>query len=101
LFIENPSLNPDGSAKQGVVMKVLEEGKWKMPWSLEIVCKLDACSAKLLIEEADVKGVDYSGDDYAVCCPVCGSSIKIESSAVPLRVQRMANVGKKFRDSDW
>ena len=66
-------------------MKVLEEGKWKMLWSMEVVCHEDQCGAKLLVEEVDVKGVNFSSPaKYSCKCAVCGSVFDLPPSD-PLR----------------
>jgi hypothetical protein len=53
-------------------MKVLKEGNWKNPWSMEMVCDEHDCGATLLVEEEDVKPVDYSKKkDYYAECLVC------------------------------
>ncbi len=83
-------------------MKVLEEGKWKMVWSVEVPCSQKECGAKLLVEEADVAPVDYSDPaKYSCVCPVCGSEISLLASSIPLRVKKVADKKKKWSSSDW
>ena len=76
-------------------MKVLEEGKWKMVWSMELPCSEKECGAKLLAEEEDVKAVyNSSPAKYSCSCPVCGSVIYIPPSGIPLRVKAVADKSK-------
>ena len=85
-------------------MKVLAEGKWKMPWSLEVVCSEKECEAKLLVDEADVKAVDYSNPaSYSVLCPVCNSKSSLCESSVPKWVKWEADKKKKVSSggSSW
>lgn len=81
-------------------MKVLEEGKWKHVWSMEMSCPEKQCGAKLLVEEADVKPVDYSfNDDFYAECGVCGACMYITSLVLPLRLQKELNKKRKQRSS--
>jgi hypothetical protein len=76
-------------------MKVLEEGKWKKPWSAEVSCSEKECEAKLLVDESDVKAVDYSSPaSYSVMCPVCKSKVVLSSSSVPKWVKCEADKKK-------
>ena len=82
-------------------MKVLEEGKWKTPWSMEALCPEKQCGAKLLIEEGDVKPVDYASQNtFYAECPVCGTGVDIPGVVLPLRIQRMLNKKRKY-SSSW
>ncbi len=82
-------------------MKVLEEGKWKMAWSMEVVCSEKQCGAKLLVEESDVTAVDYSSPaKYSCECAVCGSVLNLPPAEIPLRVKAVADKGKLYRDYD-
>lgn len=81
-------------------MKVLEKGKWKMPWSTEALCPQKECGAKLLVEEADVKPVDYSSrNDFVAECAICGDTIPIKVAEIPLRLQKALNKKRKY--SSW
>ncbi len=82
-------------------MKVLEEGKWKMVWSAEMVCSEKSCEAKLLVEEADVKAVDYSSsrNDFYAVCAVCGANMNVAASALPLRMKKELNAKRKYSSS--
>ena len=82
-------------------MKVLKEGGWKMPWSMEAMCPEKECGAKLLVEEGDVSAVDYaSQDEFSASCAVCGANIKISAAALPLRVKREKLKRKKYASWD-
>jgi hypothetical protein len=82
-------------------MKVLEEGKWKQVWSMEMSCSEKQCGAKLLVEEADVKPFDYSSkNDFYAECAVCGARMSITSLMLPLRMQRDLNKKRKY-SSSW
>lgn len=80
-------------------MKVLAEGRWKMPWSMEAMCNQKQCGAKLLVEEGDVKPVHYEYGFYAACT-VCGTRINIPTSSLPLRIQEALNKKRKYRNVD-
>ncbi len=82
-------------------MKVLEEGKWNRAWvPIEVVCKGNECGAKLLVEESDVKPIDYSSkNDFFAVCAVCGSHMSIDLSSMSLRMQRELNSKRKYRCS--
>ena len=85
-------------------MKLLEEGNWKIPWSMEVICIEKGCGAKVLIEEKDVKPVDY--DDayrYYAVCMVCERNIYISEKDVPQRMKNVLDKKRKYRDrdSDW
>jgi len=83
-------------------MKVLEEGKWKMPWSMEMVCAEKECGAKLLIEEGDVLPTyNSSPARYEVVCAVCGSKLFVPPALIPLRVKTAVDKKKKWSTSDW
>ena len=83
-------------------MKVLEEGKWKMVWSAEMVCAEKSCEAKLLVEESDVKAVDYSSkNDFYAVCAVCGSSLNVLASSLPLRMKKVLEASRKFSSGSW
>ena len=81
-------------------MKVLEEGNWKNPWSGEYVCCEKSCGAKLLVEEADVKPVDYASDFYFVCS-VCGHKNNVKVNELPMRVREERGKGRKYSTGDW
>jgi hypothetical protein len=79
-------------------MKILEQGIWKKPWSLEIRCDERSCGAKLLIEEGDIRAIDYD-HDYYVLCPICKHQMRIVAKDIPLRVSEPADKKRKWRDS--
>ena len=82
-------------------MKVLEEGKWKMVWSMESLCSEKECGAKLLTEEGDVSAVyDSSPAKYSALCPVCGSCLYLPVASIPLRVKVEADKKKKWSPFD-
>lgn len=82
-------------------MKVLEEGKWKTPWSMEMVCSEKECGAKLLVEEADVKPVyNSSPAKYEAVCAVCGSKLSVPSALIPLRLKTEVDKNKMWSGSD-
>ncbi len=81
-------------------MKVLGEGKWKKPWSMEVVCAEKDCEALLLIEVADVSAVDNSSPaSYSSVCMVCNSKIHLKSSSVPKWVKNASDSKKKYWSS--
>ena len=83
-----------------MIMKVLDEGKWKMVWSAEMLCSEKSCEAKLLVEESDVKAVDYSSkNDFYAVCAVCGASINVSAAALPLRMKNDLNNKRKYSSS--
>ena len=80
-------------------MKVLEQGKWKNPWSGEYVCCEKSCGAKLLVEENDLKPkYDRSNVNYFVC-PVCGEENNVLCENLPKRLKDALN--KKRQYSIW
>ena len=81
-------------------MKALEGGKWKMPWTIEAVCSEKQCGAKLLVEEKDVKPIDYSErNDFYAECAICGTQLHIPVASLPLRLQKILNKKRKYRSS--
>ena len=84
-------------------MKVLDEGKWKSPWSVEAVCPEKCCGAKLLVDESDIKAVEYSSkNDFYAVCPVCSGHLSFGSSAIPARIARELNKKRKYSSgSSW
>lgn len=83
-------------------MKVLEEGKWKNPWSAEAVCAEKSCGAKLLVEESDLKAVDYSSkNDFYAECAVCGGRILFDYADLPLRLSRALNASRERCSSSF
>ena len=82
-------------------MKVLKEGTWKNPWSMEKVCPEKQCEATVMVEEPDLAAVDYSSyNDFYAECSVCGTKIKLKSEEVPLRIQYVLNKKRKY-SSSW
>lgn len=65
-------------------MKVIKEGKWNLPWTAQMSCP--TCEAILLVEEKDVKPVDYSSGDFCMCM-LCGKSIAIHAKDLAQRVR--------------
>ena len=84
-------------------MKVLKEGNWKQSWSMEAACPEQQCGAELLVEEEDVKAVDFSSrNDFFALCPICAQHVDVPSESLPLRMQRALNIKRKYRSSsDW
>ena len=77
-------------------MKILKEGKWNIPWTTKVSCQ--TCEAELLVEEKDVKPVDY-GHGYWCACVVCGKSIPIEGDLIAQRVREAADKERKYQSS--
>ena len=77
-------------------MKVLKEGKWNIPWSGEYDCP--TCEARLLVDEKDVKAVDY-GHGFDCVCPLCGKSVKISDKDLPQRVREALE--RKRKHQSW
>ncbi len=66
-------------------MKILKEGKWNLPWTMEVDCP--TCEARLLVEEKDVKPTyNLSGSFYCECA-ICKKRIDLKAKDLPLRVQ--------------
>lgn len=86
-------------------MKIVSEGKWNNPWTLEVTCPCADCGAELMVEEKDVKASGYryeSGAKYSAACPVCGQFISLMSSAISPRVKRDADARRSERPySSW
>ncbi len=78
-------------------MKVIKEGKWTVPWQQEVICTDKQCEAQLLIEETDVVAPDHS-DLFKAVCPVCGTSLVLNSSGLPRRIKDALN---KTRRNFW
>lgn len=74
-------------------MKVIKEGKWNVPWTGNHICP--TCSAELLVEEADVKPVDY-GSGYFCSCPCCSKSIPIDGKDLCLRLKEALDRKRKY-----
>ena len=84
--------------KGGKKMKVIKTGIWNEKWEKELDCPV--CRAVVLVEEADVKAVDYSHDFTAACC-VCGHPIKVPDKDLPLRIKDALNKKRKYPSSSW
>lgn len=83
-------------------MKIIKEGNWKMVWEMEMTCTEKSCGAVILVEEDDVKPIDYSSPDTYYCeCVVCGSSVNVPKKDLPLRVQKKVNTHKKYSSCSW
>lgn len=78
-------------------MKVIKEGKWNVPWSGESTCS--TCDAVLLIEEVDVKPVDYGSGYFYACC-VCGKHNVMNEKMLPLRIKEEKNKTRKYSSGD-
>lgn len=76
-------------------MKVLKEGKWHVPWSMEMVCPESSCDATLLVEEVDLKPVD-NGTGYYSICAVCGHHVPVPAKDLPLRVKEVLDKKRKY-----
>lgn len=81
-------------------MKLIKAAPHTNPWTKEFVCF--GCQAVLLIEERDLKRITGSdqrdGQSWDYCttnCSECRSSIKIESSELPLPVKN------RIRSASW
>ncbi len=82
-------------------MKVLEIGKWKIPWSMEVMCSEKEYGTNLLIEEGDVSAVyDSLPARYSLVCPVCGSCLYLPPASIPLRVKAEADKKKEWSYRD-
>ncbi len=79
-------------------MKVLAEGKWKAPWLSERDCTTSQCGARLLVEEADLKAIDYT-DAFGFVCPICGKTIRIPAGEIPERIKEVLNRTRKYGNS--
>lgn len=77
-------------------MQVLKEGKWKLPWTMEVVCPNSACEATILVEEGDVLPVYNQHNKYECKCGVCGRTIALPANQIAPRVQEMANSKRKY-----
>lgn len=82
-------------------MQVLKEGKWKLPWTMEVVCLNSACEATVLVEEGDVLPTYNQSSKYECKCVVCGRTIGLPTSQISLRVQEMANPKRQYSSSGW
>lgn len=82
-------------------MKVIEKGNWDNPWSMEIRCCVSSCGAKLLVEENDVKPTyNNCSDKYYCVCMICGKSIPIVHSEIPLRVKEVVDKKRSYSYTD-
>lgn len=82
-------------------MKVLEEGNWKNPWSLETTCNTEDCGTKLLVEESDVKPVEYSHNkDFCFHCPTCGKQ-NVLKCKLPVRLTEKLEPERKFASGNY
>jgi hypothetical protein len=70
--------------KEGV-MKVLKEGKWHVPWTMEVDC--GTCEARLLVEEEDLKTRLYCATGFVCKCSICGKDIHLAEKDIALRVR--------------
>ncbi len=66
-------------------MKVLKEGKWNVPWTMEVTCT--TCEAKLLVEEVDVKPTYDTHNAFYCLCAICGKENKLLAKDITLRVR--------------
>lgn len=93
-FDHYQAINPLKGEKK---MKVIKTGIWNEKWEKELDCPV--CKAVVLVEEADVKAVDYSHDFTAACC-VCGYPINVPEKDLPLRIKDVLNK-KRIYPSSW
>ncbi len=77
-------------------MKVLKEGKWNEPWTIEIICSNQACEATLEVGEQDVNATNQQGSRYECHCCVCGRSIQIPAERIHLRVRGLADQRRQW-----
>jgi len=83
-----------------VIMKVLKEGIWNIPWTSSESC--DTCKAELLIEEGDVKPTYNRGSSYYFICVVCGKSNTLRTERIALRVREAVDKKRGWSSSsDW
>jgi hypothetical protein len=85
---------------KGNIMKVIEKGNWDNPWSMEIRCCESSCGAKLLVEEDDVKPTYNCGSKYYCICMICGKSISLVHTDIPLRVKEVVDKKRKYSSYD-
>lgn len=78
-------------------MKVLKEGKWNVPWTMEVDCR--TCEARLLVEEPDVKPVDNESTKYYCVCAICGKHVDLPCKDIALRVRETVDKKRKFWSS--
>lgn len=67
------------------VMKVLKEGKWNVPWTMEVTCT--TCEARLLVEEGDVRTHTYHATGFTCTCSICGKTVHLAEKDIALRVR--------------
>jgi hypothetical protein len=79
-------------------MKVLAEGKWKIPWQGERDCKTPQCGAKLLVEETDLIAIDHT-DAFGFVCPICGKTVRVPAGEIPERIKEKLNKTRKYASS--
>lgn len=80
-------------------MQVLKEGKWKLPWTLEVVCTNTSCEATLLVEEGDVLPTYNQMTKYECKCSVCGRTVNLPTNKIAPRVQEAANPKRQYSSS--
>lgn len=72
-----------------------------MAWSMEVMCSEKECGGKLLIDEADIRAVDYSSPSkYSAVCAVCGEFISLAPPLLPKRTKEAVDKKKKYYEFD-
>lgn len=81
-------------------MKILKEGKWKLPWIGEFPCP--TCEALLQVEESDVKPTYDKGSSYYTTCEACGHEFNVPGGKLPQRLKEQLDAKRKWSSSsDW
>lgn len=81
-------------------MKILSEGIWNNPWTLEVACCNKECAAKLMLDEADVQPTYDKVAKYEFVCPVCGTTTPLASDLISPRVKLAADKHRKYSSYD-
>lgn len=77
-------------------MKILKEGKWNLPWTMEADCP--TCEARLLVEEPDVKPT-HNTMAYFCACMICKKQINLSAKDLPLRVKEEVDKKRTWSSS--
>jgi hypothetical protein len=75
-------------------MKVIREGRWNEPWSVEVICSNVACQATLELAEHDVLPSSRNGSRYDCRCCVCGFYTQIPADRIHLRIRMKADAAR-------
>ncbi len=78
-------------------MKILKEGKWKLPWIGEFSCS--TCEAVLQVEESDVKPT-YNKMTYFATCTACGHPFDIPGKRLTQRLKEKLDQKREWPDRD-